>query len=128
MPTGKNNLYTITSSSAVWGDPGVAGKWSEYTEPAAASVYKYSVNGGTAVEMTKSGNEYVSTSASFKKGDVLSFTKDSAAYAVAPKDSGQQTKVYAVEGGLKFAEDYTGVLYLDASANVLWAGQFTPGY
>ena len=128
LPTDGKNLFTITQSTAAWDGAKSAGEWGTYVEPAAASVYKYSVNGGTAVEMTKSGNEYVSASASFKKGDVLSFTKDSAAYAVAPKDSGQQTKVYAVEGGLKFAEDYTGVLYLDVSANVLWAGQFTPGY
>lgn len=100
----------------------------EYQEPVADPVYKLSVNGGTAVTLTKSGDEFVSTSATYHKGDVLTFTKDSAAYAVAPKDSGQQTKVYAVTGGLKFAEDYTGVLYLDPSDNVLWAGQFTPGY
>lgn len=34
LPTDGKNLYTITSSSAVWGDPGVTGEWSEYDEPA----------------------------------------------------------------------------------------------
>lgn len=31
IPTNENNLYTITSTSPVWGDPGVAGEWSVYT-------------------------------------------------------------------------------------------------
>ena len=30
LPTDDKNLYTITSSSATWGDPGVAGEWSKY--------------------------------------------------------------------------------------------------
>ena len=34
IPTDGKNLYTITSESAVWGDPGVTGTWSEYEEPA----------------------------------------------------------------------------------------------
>lgn len=30
LPTDGKNLYTITSTSAVWGDPGVTGEWSVY--------------------------------------------------------------------------------------------------
>lgn len=30
LPTDGKNLYTITSESAVWGDPGVTGEWSTY--------------------------------------------------------------------------------------------------
>ncbi len=30
LPTDGKNLYTITSESAVWGDPGVTGEWSVY--------------------------------------------------------------------------------------------------
>ena len=33
VPTDDNVLYTISSSSAVWGNPGVAGSWGEYEEP-----------------------------------------------------------------------------------------------
>lgn len=33
IPTDGKNLYTISSSSAVWGDPGVEGSWSTYTPP-----------------------------------------------------------------------------------------------
>ena len=32
LPTDGKNLYTITSESSVWGDPGVAGEWSVYGE------------------------------------------------------------------------------------------------
>ena len=31
VPTDGKNLYTITSTSPVWGDPGVTGEWSVYT-------------------------------------------------------------------------------------------------
>ncbi|MBR2285139.1 MAG: hypothetical protein IJ900_01245 [Paludibacteraceae bacterium] len=30
LPTDGKNLYTITSTTAVWGDPGVTGEWSTY--------------------------------------------------------------------------------------------------
>ena len=33
VPTDDNVLYTISSSSATWGDPGVAGSWGTYEEP-----------------------------------------------------------------------------------------------
>ncbi len=131
IPTDSKNLFVITQETGAWDGAKSAGSWQNetYVEPTVASVYKYSLNGGTAVEMSKgTGTEYVSAELDFAKGDVVSFTKDSVAYAVEPKNSGQQTKVYAVTGGLKFAEAYHGVLYLDTNGAVLWAGQFTPGY
>lgn len=39
IPTDDKNLYTITSTSPVWGDPGVKGEWSTYT-PNAPKTYK----------------------------------------------------------------------------------------
>ena len=39
IPTDSKNLYTITSSTEVWGDPGVEGVWSEYV-PGAPKTYK----------------------------------------------------------------------------------------
>lgn len=107
-----------------------SGEWKAYSEPAAASVYKYALNGVVAAEpMTKgSGTEYSTPSLTFAKGDVVSFLKDDASYAVTPKEDGQLTKVYSVETGLKFAEAYTGALYLETNGALLWAGQFTPGY
>ena len=37
IPTDENDMFTITSETAVWGDPGVEGAWSKY-EPAAPVV------------------------------------------------------------------------------------------
>lgn len=37
IPTDENDMYTITSETAVWGDPGCTGAWSKY-EPAAPAV------------------------------------------------------------------------------------------
>ncbi len=77
---GENDLYTVTSTTAVWGDPGVTGEWSKYSpsEPPAPaepdSIYFVNVPGwdnlrvhlwgGTAagttwpgVEMTKLGED-----------------------------------------------------------------------
>ena len=100
------------------------------SEPVEESHYKYAINGVVAAEeMTKgTGTEYVSKSLSFKKGDVVSFKKDDEAYAVTPKEDSRLTKVYSTEDGLKFAEDYNGVLYLETNGAKLWVGQFTPGY
>lgn len=42
IPNDDKNLFTITSSSAVWGDPGCEGEWSKYTKPAVIT-YKDSV-------------------------------------------------------------------------------------
>lgn len=33
IPTDDNNLFTITSSTETWGDPGCDGEWSVYTAP-----------------------------------------------------------------------------------------------
>ena len=48
FPTGDNDLYTITSSSAVWGDPGVEGTWSKYVAPSEPVVHTYTVAGSSA--------------------------------------------------------------------------------
>ena len=39
VPTDEKNLYTITSESAVWGDPGVTGEWSVYVPEVPAKFY-----------------------------------------------------------------------------------------
>ena len=56
IPTDGKNLYTITSESAVWGDPGVTGTWSEYEEPApedpTTTIYSVKIGGGSYTEMT----------------------------------------------------------------------------
>jgi len=130
MVVDSEGTYTIYAKSYEnYGGWGILVMPKQGVPPTPGLEYSYSVNGGEFVKMTAGeGTEVESESVSFAKGDVLTFKKDSAAYLVTPKDSGQQTKVYAIEGGVKFAEAYTGKLYLDTSTGALWAGQFTPGY
>ena len=40
IPTDDNDMYTITSETAVWGDPGVAGAWSKYGEVVPVAKFK----------------------------------------------------------------------------------------
>lgn len=98
--------------------------------PEPTHTYAYKVNNGTVVEMEPgTGSEVVSEERKFDKYDSVEFLKDGVALEVAPKDDDQATKVYAHSATkLIFAEDYTGVLYLNTVTNKLWAGQFTPGY
>ena len=115
-------LYEVTG----WGASD--GSWKAYTEPSAASVYSYSLNGAADVDMTISGSEAISASLSFKAGDELTFKKDDAALAVTAKDDGLYTKVEVVDSKLVFVQDYTGILYLDLTTNKLWAGEIDSGY
>ncbi len=48
VPTDDKVLYTITSSEAVWGDPGVTGSWSAYTEPVKTWMMRFQFNSGSA--------------------------------------------------------------------------------
>ena len=51
LPTDGKNLYTITSTSAVWGDPGVTGEWSVYGDdptPVDPPTNKFYVTGDSA--------------------------------------------------------------------------------
>ncbi len=94
-------------------------------------VYQYSLNGAAAVTMTKNPGslvEYTSASVSFKVGDELTFTKDGAAYVVAPEDDNLYTKVEANNSKLVFVQDYTGSIYLKTDTNKLWAGEIDSGF
>lgn len=96
---GENDLYTVTSTTAVWGAPGVTGEWSKYSpsEPPAPaepdSIYFVNVPGwdnlrvhlwgGTAagttwpgVEMTKLGEDD-----QINGYDVYKYVADKGAYA-----------------------------------------------
>lgn len=49
IPTDGKNLFTITSSSEVWGDPGCVGTWSSYTPPTPPDpTAKYYITGDSA--------------------------------------------------------------------------------
>ena len=114
--------------SVTFGDRIVLNKQEPAPEP--EHIYKYSINGGAAVTMSRRDEttEYVSAEVTFNKGDVLTFLKDDVAYPVTPKEDGEFTKVYSLTTGVEFAEGYVGKIYLETATAQLWAGQFTPGY
>jgi len=131
FPTDSKNLFTISSSSEVWGDPGCEGNWTEYTPPVKPTAMTYSINDGAAVPMVDNGDDKqftTSSPVSVSKGDVITFTKDSNPYVVAPKDDDLLTNVYLDGADLTFAVDYSGPLYVDYTIGKLWAGQFASGY
>ena len=120
-----NPCYKVTS----WGENKSSGAWEAYEEPVAAAKYYYSLNSGEYVEMDEgSESQVVSESHTFHVGDTLAFKKDSDALAVTPKDDDAYTKVDVVSNVLTFAQDYTGVLYLNTVSNKLWAGEFDRGF
>ena len=49
IPTDGKDLFTITSSTAVWGDPGCTGEWSVYVAPAEPIKDVYTVAGAKAI-------------------------------------------------------------------------------
>ena len=122
------NLYTITSSSAVWGNPGVTGEWSAYEEPAVASKYYVKVNSGEFEELQKNNaTEYrLSADRAFAAGDVLSFKKDSEAKALTVKPDGgfSSNNVALVGGQLKIVKAATANLYWDVSSDSLWVSGY----
>lgn len=129
----QSNDLTITAgqrySITGWGTDKSPGQWGAYDEPVVKDSYKYSINGATPVEMVDHDSSQVksSTALSLHKGDTLTFTKNNAAYVVAPKDDSQLTKVWKnASDQLVAAEDFTEVIYLDFTSAKLWAGQFTP--
>ncbi|MGN0235903.1 MAG: hypothetical protein ACI4BD_06305 [Paludibacteraceae bacterium] len=49
IPTDEKDLFTITSDTAVWGNPGCTGEWSVYVAPAEPIKNVYTVAGVTAI-------------------------------------------------------------------------------
>lgn len=111
-----NNLYTITSTSAVWGDPGVAGKWSSGYDPG----FHVYVNGAGKTLMTKNNGSEVTANVSVSANDTLSFDKNGTAYAATGKYEGQNnvtTDLHVKTGG-------SISLYLNHTNGQLWATGF----
>jgi hypothetical protein len=50
IPTDDKDLYTITSSTAVWGDPGVTGEWSKYVPGYSVTTHIRGVTSQISVE------------------------------------------------------------------------------
>jgi len=72
LPTDGKNLYTITSASAVWGDPGCTGEWSKYVVPTVT----YTVTSTKAVSTTGTAPEGSAAVYSSTYGTKCQLTKD----------------------------------------------------
>ena len=67
IPTDDKNLFTITSSSAVWGDPGCTGTWSTYA-PDAPKTYKdititITANAAASIKWSDAGDKLANATA-----------------------------------------------------------------
>lgn len=93
--------------------------------------YKYSINGGTEVPLKEEDDEQFAslTTVELHKGDVITFTKNGAPYAVTPKDDVQFTNVYLNgDDELVAARDCNEKFYLNVVTNKLWNGEFPSGF
>lgn len=77
--------------------------------------YKYAINGGTPVALTKDGNQYKAEGVAVNAGDVLSFTKDTVAYAATAEDASNNN--YGKNGIRKAG---TVNIYLKPASNNFW--------
>lgn len=124
------NLYTITSSSEVWGDPGVTGAWSAgYVEPAVASKYYVSINGGAYTELEQNGSttEYkLPADETISSGYTLEFKKDSTVKALTPKPDGgfSSNNVQLVGDKLKVIRTASMNVYWETSNDTLWVSGY----
>lgn len=93
--------------------------------------YKYSINGGTEISLQEEDDEQFAslTTVELHKGDVITFTKNGAPYAVTPKDDDQFTNVYLNgDDELVAARDCNEKFYLNVVTNKLWNGEFPSGF
>ncbi len=93
--------------------------------------YKYSINGGTEISLKEEDDvQFASlTTVELHKGDVITFTKNGAPYAVTPKDDDQFTNVYLNgDDELVAARDCNEKFYLNVVTNKLWNGEFPSGF
>lgn len=126
LPTNGDDLYTITSTSAVWGEPGVAGEWSKYEEPVTPEpdpVYKVTIAGGEAQTLVANPDNdsevKLASDVTLTAGQTISFTKDEEALAVTAK-AGGTFATNNIDAELKIKKTVTGNLYLNKSSKEVW--------
>jgi antitoxin (DNA-binding transcriptional repressor) of toxin-antitoxin stability system len=136
IPTDGNNLYTITSSSAVWGDPGVSGTWSTYTPPCTPPILTLTtksatVNKGEEVNLTDLSGATASNS-----GTIEWSTSTTGSPVIDANVTISATKTYyarAVKDGCKSAAQSITItatctkdFYLVGSSAAIFGGEWNP--
>lgn len=93
IPTDGNNLFTITSEEAVWGDPGCIGVWSVYGEEAVADEW---------AEIT-----FAEAAAADDIAEEASYTVPGTEFALTLHDSGNKMVIDGNDCRFGTAEGYT---------------------
>ena len=108
VPTDDKNLYTITSTSPVWGDPGVAGTWSVYA-PDAPKTYKdititVVANATPKIHYWEGGDKVVGTEWDAKPDMVTTGEENTYSYTIKEVDEATGVKYLVVVGEVQSAD------------------------
>ena len=108
IPTDDKNLYTITSTSAVWGDPGVKGAWSVYA-PDAPKTYKdititVVANATPKIHYWEGGDKVTGTDWEAKPDMVATGEENTYSYTIKEVDEATGVKYLVVVGEVQSAD------------------------
>ena len=108
VPTDDKNLYTITSTSPVWGSPGVAGNWSVYA-PDAPKTYKdititIVANATPKIHYWEGGDKVIDTEWDAKPDMVATGEENTYSYTIKEVDEATGVKYLVVVGDVQSAD------------------------
>ena len=108
VPTDDKNLYTITSTSPVWGNPGVAGNWSVYA-PDAPKTYKdititIVANATPKIHYWEGGDKVVGTVYANMPEMVATGEENTYSYTIKEVDEATGVKYLVVVGEVQSAD------------------------
>ena len=108
IPTDDKNLFTITSTSPVWGNPGVAGNWSVYA-PDAPKTYKdititIVANATPKIHYWEGGDKVVGTEWDAKPEMVATGEENTYSYTIKEVDEATGVKYLVVVGDVQSAD------------------------
>ena len=108
IPTDDKNLYTITSTSPVWGNPGVTGNWSVYA-PDAPKTYKdititIVANATPKIHYWEGGDKVVGTDYANMPEMVATGEENTYSYTIKEVDEATGVKYLVVVGEVQSAD------------------------
>ena len=111
VPTDDKNLYTITSTTPVWGNPGVTGTWSVYA-PDAPKTYKdititVVANATPKIHYWEGGDKVIGTEWETKPEMVATGEANTYSYTIKEVDEATGVKYLVVVGEVQSADQQT---------------------
>ena len=111
VPTDDKNLYTITSTTPVWGNPGVSGTWSVYA-PDAPKTYKdititVVANATPKIHYWEGGDKVIGTEWETKPEMVATGEANTYSYTIKEVDEATGVKYLVVVGEVQSADQQT---------------------